>query len=156
MKPTTAHLRRRQLDKQLTALASFAQTSRPRSGWIRELRNALGMTAGQLARRVGVSQPTVAKLERSETAETISIKSLRKIAEAMDCTLVYAFIPNESLDSILARQAERQAAKQIQRVEHSMQLEAQGRSTEEIERERQELAQEMIRTLSRELWENEE
>ena len=112
------------------------------------------MTAAQLAKRLGVAQPTVAKLERSEEAETISLKSLRKMAEAMDCTLVYAFVPHESLEATLIQQAERQAAKRIGRIEHSMQLEAQGRDATEVERERQELAQEMIRTLSRDLWEN--
>ena len=154
MKHTATHLRRRQLDKQLKTMLPFAPSLRPRKGWIREVRNALGMTAAQLAKRLGIAQPTVAKLERSEEAETISLKSLRKMAEAMDCTLVYAFVPHESLEATLIQQAERQAAKRIGRIEHSMQLEAQGRDTAEVERERQELAQEMLRTLSRDLWED--
>jgi len=155
MKSRHTDLRRRQLDKQLLPLRPFAQTPRPRKGWIREIRTVLGITAEQLARRVSVSQSTIAKLERSEEAETISLKSLHKVAEAMDCTLVYAFVPRESLEATLTRQAEQRAAKQMGRVEHSMQLEAQGRDPEEVARERQELAQEMIRTLARELWEDE-
>ena len=117
------------------------------------MRDALGMSARQLAQRLGISQPSVAKFERSEEAETISLKSLRKVAEAVDCTLVYAFVPNDSLEATLTRQAEHRAAELLQRVEHTMRLEAQGRPKEEIARERDELAQEMIRTLSRELWE---
>ena len=155
-KRTTASLRRRQLDKQLTPLQSFAATARPRKGWIREVRDALGMTARQLAQRLGISQPAVAKFEHSEVAETISLKSLRKVAEALDCTLVYAFVPNDSLEATVHRQAERRAGERLQRVEHTMRLEAQGRPAEEINRERQELAEEMIRTLSRELWEQAE
>lgn len=155
-KQTTALLRRRQLDNQLNPLQPFARTSRPRKGWIREVRNALGMTARQLAQRLGISQPSVAKFERSEEAETISLKSLRKVAEALDCTLVYAFVPNDSLEATLNQQAERRASELLQRVEHTMRLEAQGLPAEEIDIERQELAQEMIRTLSRELWEKTE
>jgi predicted DNA-binding mobile mystery protein A len=155
-KQTTALLRRRQLDKQLNPLQSFARTPRPRQGWIREVRNALGMSARQLAQRLGISQPSVAKFERSEEAETISLKSLRKVAEALDCTLVYAFVPNDSLEATLNQQAERRAYELLQRVEHTMRLEEQGRPAQEIEIERQELAQEMIRTLSRELWEKTE
>jgi predicted DNA-binding mobile mystery protein A len=155
-KQTTALLRRRQLDKQLNPLQSFARAPRPRKGWIREVRDALGMTARQLAQRLGISQPLVAKFERSEGAETISLKSLRTVAEARDCTLVYAFVPNDSLETTLTQQAERRAAELLQRIEHTMRLEAQGRLTEEIDIERQELAQEMIRTLSRELWEKAE
>ncbi len=146
-------LRRRQMDKQLKTLQPFARTPRPRKGWVREIRDALGMTSLQLAKRIGVSQPTVAKLERSEEMETIGLKSLRKLAEALDCTLVYALVPNDSLESTLTRQAESRAAEQLQRIEHSMRLEAQGRWPDEVESERRELAQEMIRTLSRELWE---
>jgi len=113
------------------------------------------MSARQLAQRLGISQPSVAKFERSEEADTISLKSLRKVAEALDCTLVYAFVPNDSLEATMNQQAERRAAELLQRVEHAMRLEAQGRSNEEIQQERQELAQEMVRTLSRELWEEE-
>jgi predicted DNA-binding mobile mystery protein A len=156
MKSPIINLRRRQLDKQLKGLIPFSKTSRPRYGWIREIRDALGMTAEQLAKRAGVSQPTIAKLERSEEAETISLKSLKKIAEAMDCRLVYAFVPQESLEATLTQQAEHQASKQIGRIEHTMRLEAQGRDAEEMERERKELAQEMIRTLSRDIWETEQ
>lgn len=101
---------------------------------------------------MGVSQPTVAKLERSEERETIALKSLRKLAEALDCTLVYALIPNGSLESTLQAQAESRAAEQLQRVEHSMRLEDQSRMPEEIESERRELAQELIRKLSRDIW----
>ncbi len=146
-------LRRRQLDKQLKTLQPFVRTPRPRKGWVREIRDALGMTSLQLAQRVGVSQPTIAKLERSEEMETIALKSLRKLAEAMECTLVYALVPNDSLEATLMRQAEIRAEEQLQRVEHSMRLEAQGRLPDEVESERRELAQEMIRTLSREIWE---
>lgn len=152
-KPTIG-LRRRQLDRQLSALVPLAQNTRPKRGWIREIRDALGMTSVQLARRVGISQPTVVRLEHSEAEETISLKSLKKMAEALDCSLVYAFVPHTSLEETLRKQAERRAATLTGRVEHSMRLEAQGRGGEEREIEQRELAEELVRTLSRELWED--
>jgi predicted DNA-binding mobile mystery protein A len=153
LKRTSTHLRRRQLDVHLSTLVPFATTSRPRKGWIREIRSALGMTSGQLARRAGVSQPTVINLEQSEEADTISLQSLKKMAGALDCSLVYAFVPRDTLEETLRQQAEKRTEELCGRVEHTMQLEAQGRPSEERERERQELAEEMIRTLSRDLWE---
>ena len=112
------------------------------------------MTSAQLARRLGVSQPTVTNLEQSEAAETISLKSLKKMAEALDCSLVYAFVPHTSLEETMQKQAKRRAAELTGRVEHTMQMEAQGRNAEERDIELQELAEELIRTLSRELWED--
>lgn len=114
------------------------------------------MTSAQLALRLKISQPTVSNLERSEEAETISLKSLKKVAEAMDCTLVYAFVPNASLEQTVINQARHRAAELAGRVEHTMQLEAQGRNAEELEEARHDLAQELVRTLSRELWEDED
>ena len=149
---TMIALRRRQLDKQLKALQPFAQIPRPRKGWVRELRDALGMSSRQLAQRVGIAQPTITKLESSEAQETISLKSLRKLAEAMDCTLVYALVPNYSLEKTLTQQAEYRATQQMRRVERTMSLEAQEQAFEEMDRGRLETAQQMVRNLDRKLW----
>ena len=111
------------------------------------------MSAAQLARRMGVSQPTVAKMERTEAADTISLKSLRKAADAMDCELVYAFVPRQTLEATVQAQARRRAAELAGRVEHTMRLEAQGSAGNAVEAEVLELAQEMVRALSRTLWE---
>ena len=74
-------LRRRQLDRLLGKNAVLRHLVRPRSGWLHEIRNALGMSGVQLAARLGVRQSTVAKLERTEQEETISLKSLRAAAD---------------------------------------------------------------------------
>ncbi len=143
-------LRRRQLDTLLKP-PLLRTLKRPPKGWIREVRNALGMSAAQLASRMGVSQPTVAKLEHTEADDAITLRSLRKAALAMDCELVYAFVPNTSLESTLETQALQRAATLLRRVEHTMALEAQGRG-DAGEAEVKELAQEMIRTLIRDIW----
>lgn len=155
-KNLTANLRRKQLDKIMAEASAFRSLIRPRKGWIREIRNALGMTAAQLGQRLGIRQSSVAKFERSEAEETISLQSLRKVADALDCELVYALVPRSSLETALRKQALRRATEMVERVEHTMRLEAQDRSQEEKEAEITELAEEMVRTLSREIWEEAE
>jgi predicted DNA-binding mobile mystery protein A len=148
----TRKLRRAQLDRQLAPATTLTI---PRNGWIRELREALGMSARQLAQRVGVGQPTIARLEKSEAAGTIEIKTLRKVAEGMNCRLVYTFIPIEgSLEETLRVQATQTAEKLLARVEHSMTLEAQGATPQDRKAQVQELADELVRTMNRQIWES--
>ncbi len=147
-----SNIRRRQLDAQLSD-PSLRTLMRPHRGWIREIRESLGMSAAQLAGRIGIRQPTVAKMQRTEIEDTISLKSLRKAADAMDCDLVYAFVPRKSLESILETQAMRRTSEMMKRVEHTMILEAQSRSADVEQRELGELAQDMVRTMNRTLWE---
>ena len=149
-------LRRRQLDRLLSENGSLRGAERPRRGWLYEIRNALGMSAAQLAARMGVRQSTVAKMERTEQEETISLKSLRRAAEAMDCELIYAFVPRQSLETTLEQQALRQALALVGRVEHTMALEEQALRQEAVTAEVRDLAAELVRTMSSELWRTEE
>lgn len=91
---------RRSLDKVLGAYREV-RGGRPQQGWIRAVRNALGMTAAQLGERLGMAQPTLHRLELSEIKDTIQLGSLRRVAAALDCRLVYAFVPREA-DSLQA------------------------------------------------------
>src|SRR5512140_2671138 len=76
------------LDQQLRPLRTMDPLIRPERGWIRAIREAVGMTTGQFAKRLGVAQPRVAALERAEANEAVTLKSLRQAAEALDCMLV--------------------------------------------------------------------
>jgi predicted DNA-binding mobile mystery protein A len=112
----------------------------PPVGWIRAIRSALGMSQADLAARVGVTPAAVAALERSERQETITLGKLAELARAMDCTVVYALVPNTTLDDTVHRQAQRRAAEALDYVGRTMELEAQGLegSTDELlEREAQ-------------------
>ncbi len=148
-------LRRRQLDRLFLEPISLRAAPQFRRGWIREIREALGMSAAQLAARLGVSQPTVAKMEKAEAAGTVGLPSLRRAAEALGCRLVYAFVPETSLEARLTAQAEEVARRLVGRVAHTMRLEAQGGTSAEEQAQIAALAAELVRTLSRELW-NEE
>jgi predicted DNA-binding mobile mystery protein A len=128
-----------QLDESLQAFRSASPAQRPSQGWARAVRQALGMSAAQLARRVGVSRPTIATLETSEARGTITLASLEKLARGLGCRLVYALVPEDggSLEDVRRKRALEIARKQLARVSHTMKLEAQGLSAE---RERRLLA----------------
>ncbi len=99
---------------------------RPSGGWIRAVRTSLGMSVRQMAERMGITQQSAARLEKNEADDVIKLKSLRKVAEALDCRLVYALVPNEGdLAEILRKQAIRKASDIVDPVDHSMMLEAQ-------------------------------
>ena len=116
---------RRALDRRVGGLAGSDATASPAGGWIRAIRDALGMSADQLGRRLGVSRQAVISLERSERDGGIRLSSLRRVAEAMDCQVVYALVPNTTLEDTVQREARRVAATELARVDQTMLLEAQ-------------------------------
>ena len=127
MSPAADKTRAREvLDERLTALGPATRYATPRLGWVRAIRDALGMTAAQLAARTGVTAPAVRSLEKNEIDGGARLSSLRGAAGAMDCTLVYAFIPNASLQETVERQAAAVLGEQLARVHQTMALEAQG------------------------------
>ncbi len=93
------------------------------------------MSASELGRRMSVSQPTVTELERSERNGTIRLETLRRAAEALDCTVVYALLPTNSLERLVRRRAEELVDDQLARVHHTMALEDQAAPLSEEARE---------------------
>ena len=99
---------------------------RPSGGWIRAVRTSLGMSVRQMAELMGITQQSAARLEKNEADDVIKLKSLRKAAEALDCRLVYAFVPKEGgLRDIVRKQALGKASDIVDPVDHNMMLEAQ-------------------------------
>jgi predicted DNA-binding mobile mystery protein A len=115
-----------QLDRRFSQLKTLAQATRPSRGWIRAIREALGMTTAQMAKRLGVKQPRVIELEHAEANGNITVKSLERAAEALGCRLVYILVPEKPLADTIRQRATLVAEKQLASVEQSMQLEAQG------------------------------
>lgn len=126
MNSFTEDTRIRQVDEALDAWRQANLPQRARQGWIKTIRSALGMTSTALAQRVGgVSDSAIRKLEVAEAEDAITLASLRRIAEAMDCELQYALVPRTSLKKMLAERAHIVASQQMARVAHSMALEDQ-------------------------------
>jgi predicted DNA-binding mobile mystery protein A len=110
------------------------------------------MSLRQLAERAGLSKTAVHSAESNESKGTIRLDSLRRLAEAMDCDLVYALVPRDSLGDIIERQAEHAAASLVARVSESMELEAQGIPMTERRRQTSEIAADAIRNRGRKFW----
>jgi predicted DNA-binding mobile mystery protein A len=116
---------RSHLDERFQGLGSVTRYASPVRGWIKAIRGALGMSTAQLAKRLRVKQPSVVALEQSEAKGTIELATLRRVAEALDCTLVYALIPNQPLEAMVRDRARAFARRRMEPVEHSMLLEDQ-------------------------------
>jgi predicted DNA-binding mobile mystery protein A len=116
---------RSHLDERFRDLGPVTRYASPVRGWIKAIREALGMSTAQLAKRLGVKQPSVVALEQSEAKGTIELATLRRAAEALDCTLVYALAPNKPLEAIVRDRARTFARQRLGPVEHSMLLEDQ-------------------------------
>jgi predicted DNA-binding mobile mystery protein A len=131
-------LRLKQLDRGLKPYRAARMIPRPSKGWIRTIRLALGISSGELARRLGTSRQLPLQLEKGEAEDRITLKSLRAAANALDCDLVYAFVPRaDSLQDLTENRARAEATKRVLGVEHSMALEDQavGRIDEAVDAE---------------------
>jgi predicted DNA-binding mobile mystery protein A len=143
---------REQLDASLQRLSPLLDVTAPPKGWIRAIRDALGMTAKQLANRLGVAQQAVARVEKEELAGSVTIKTMRRIAERIDCVFVYGFVPRTSLEETVARQAKKVAAQRLAQASQTMSLEHQALSRRENEQAMLDLVDELVRTLPSNLW----
>lgn len=133
MKNDTRQRARRRLDERLLALKPEERFKAPPKGWVRAIRDALGMTGVQFARRLGIRPQSVEAVEKSEANGSIQLKTLRRAAEALDCRLVYALVPNTSLEGAVSARARKIAMRDLGRVAHTMKLEAQGTGDDGLE-----------------------
>lgn len=100
-------------------------TPRPPKGWVRAIRDALGMSTSELADRLGVTQQAVSKLEAAERHGAVTIDRLEEVAQALGCRLEYTLVPERPLDEMVHEQARRKAREIVDPVGHSMALEGQ-------------------------------
>lgn len=121
----TAAQARRELDRKFETSDLAPIRARPRSGWIRAIRGSLGMSLDVLANRMHVSKAAAAQLERAELEGGITLRKLSQVAAQLECTLVYALVPDSPLEEIAQRQARKVAARELGYVAQTMRLEAQ-------------------------------
>lgn len=112
------------------------------------------MTTRQLAQRMGKVQSVVVSTEQGEAKDSVSLATLRQAAEALDCTLVYALVPNRPIDEILRARAEAIAAQRLARASHTMALENQSLNPADQEAERERLIDEILRGSPTRLWDD--
>lgn len=135
---------RKRLDARFDRLRPVANEPRPHRGWIRAIRDALGMTSAELAARIGVSQQRVSEMERSELQDTITLETLRRVADALDSDLVYVLQPRTTLDKAVKEQARKKAAQHLAPLAHHGRLEDQALTADDDAAQLDELATQFV------------
>ena len=138
MRSAFRDLRLKQLGRSLESYQAAQKVPRPSKGWIHAIRQALGVSSGELARQLGTSRQLPLQLEKSEAEDRITLKSLRAAADALECDLVYALVPRAaSMEELIDRRVRAEARQRVLGVEHSMALEDQaaGNLDEAVEAE---------------------
>jgi predicted DNA-binding mobile mystery protein A len=146
-------LQLQQLNSKMLGFASLKQVAMPPTGWIKAIRTAIGMSMQQLGNKLNVSKQGVMDIEKREKDGSITIKSLREIARAMDMQLVYGFVPNDgSLDALIEKRATELATQIVMRTANTMKLEDQANSKKRIETAIRERAAAIKKEMPKILW----
>ncbi len=123
----------KQLNTKMKVFAVLGKTSKPPIGWIRAIRSALGMSLQQLGNKLSITKQSMQEIEAREKDGTITLKTLREVAQALDMQLVYGFVPNDgSLEALVSHKAEAVATRIVMRTSNSMKLEGQENSSKRI------------------------
>lgn len=142
-----------QLNSKMLAFASLQKVVPPPTGWIKAIRNAIGMSMLQLGKRLSVTKQSVQDMESREKDGSVTIKALREVARALDMQLVYGFVPNDgSLEELIDRKAKELATQIVQRTSNTMKLEDQENSRQRIEKAIEERAAIIKNEMPKTLW----
>lgn len=145
-----------QVQDSLNDFAILAKKPVPKDGWIRTIRTALGMSSYVLAKRMGYNRSNITSLEQREKKRNITLETLDQVAQAMNCKLVYCFVPLEPLTKQLEKQARIVAKRQIRSINHSMKLEEQGLNPKQLQQQEDDLIKELLSGNPKNLWDNDE
>lgn len=143
---------RLQLEETLKPFHGVKGIAMPAKGWVRAVREALGMTGRQLAKRLKVKPPRITVLERDETEGRVTLETLKRAADAMDCVIVYSMVPRSSLEETVRKQVQKVVRDRMSKVSHSMALEGQRLEMREQSQSFDAAVEEMMRKMPRSLW----
>lgn len=143
---------RRQLDRRFEDASLVSLLQRPREGWIRTIRQALGMRLVDLAKRIGVTEGALRQNETAEINDSLTLKHLRRAADAMGCEFVYAIVPRASLEGQYEGQVRKRAIADAARIARTMAFEQQAVSGETSNRQEEDLFGDYLRRPPRDLW----
>jgi predicted DNA-binding mobile mystery protein A len=142
-----------QLNAKMLGFAKLKQVAIPPTGWIKAIRTAIGMSMEQLGNKLSISKQAIMDIERREKEGSITIKSLKEIARALDMQLVYGFVPNDgSLDALIEKRATELATKIVLRTSNTMKLEDQGNTNKRIQKAIEERALTIKNEMPKILW----
>lgn len=142
-----------QLNEKILQLAGMQHVIVPPIGWIKAIRNSIGMSMEQLGKKLSITKQGVMDIEKREMEGATTIKAMQEIAKAMDTQFVYGFVPNAgSLEQMIETRALEIAKIIVQRTSTTMKLEEQANSKERIEKAIKERAAEIINKTPKILW----
>ena len=142
-----------QLNEKMDQLTGLQHVIVPPIGWIKAIRNGIGMSMEQLGKKLSITKQGVMDIEKREKEGAITIKSMQEIAKAMDTQFVYGFVPKTgSLEQMIEYRALEIASKIVERTSTTMKLEDQANSKERIEKAIKERATEIINKTPKILW----
>lgn len=145
-------LMREQMDRKLKKLSVLLSPELPENGWIKIIREALGMSGKDLGKRTGLDQSRISRLETAELSGDAKLSSLRKVAEGLNMKFVYGFVPKDSLEMMVREQARKIAQERMSKTSHTMLLEAQELSNEEKARMFDDLVQKVLIEQPKDFW----
>ncbi|TXI81619.1 MAG: mobile mystery protein A [Crocinitomicaceae bacterium] len=142
-----------QIDSKMLQYTVLQKVIIPSGGWIKNVREALGMSMQQLGNKLGITKQSVHHIERREAEGSITLRALKDAATAMDMQLVYGFVPNDgSLEKLIERKARELAMRIVARTNTSMVLEDQGISEERLDKAVDERVKAIINEMPKALW----
>jgi predicted DNA-binding mobile mystery protein A len=129
MEKETRERMRQRLDEAALGYRLGRTAAGEMGSWLRALRQTLGVPAEEFARRLGVKQREVFRLEKSEEESCIQLGTLQRAAEALDCELVYALTPRQGTlnEMAAAQRAKRETARKQARAEMDERRVAEGK-----------------------------
>jgi predicted DNA-binding mobile mystery protein A len=154
MKNSKQQLILEQLDRKLSSLNALNQQLVSKKGWIHTIRTAVNMSLRQLGNRLNISAQGLRGLENREMEGTITINSLKEVANALDMKLVYGFVPKDkSVKNMIEKQARKKAEEIVLRTSKTMALEDQKNSDTRIKNAIKDKTDEIKTYLPKYLWE---
>ena len=149
---STRHVVQQQLIKIVKSARNAFAPKRPKDGWIRTIRQTLGMSGAQFAQKLGYTRNKISILERKEASGDITINQLKELAKGLDAEVVYCVVPKKDPEQFIDDQARKKATEIIQETHQNMYLESQHISNEALEEQIGFLANEIKRVGGKSLW----
>lgn len=143
---------REQLDKKLVFLKEFASSGMPQQGWIKTIREALGLSASQLGKKARMHQTRISRLENAEKNGDLKLSSLQKMAKGLNMKFVYGFVPEDSLEQMARAQAKKIVLKRMNQLNNTMRLENQAISEEEQKKALDDMIEKILVEQPKDFW----
>jgi predicted DNA-binding mobile mystery protein A len=124
-----------QLERKLKGFTSVQKVPTPPTGWLKAVRISLGMSLQQLADKLSITKQSVQEIELREKEGSITLKSLRESADALDMQFVYGLVPKDgTIENLIDRKARELATRIVSRTSNTMKLEDQENTKQRLKK----------------------